>query len=75
MYPNPAKDSFTISNTGAEEIAQISIYEVSGKKVFSQTKSFDTLTTITISDFAKGIYLVEIISKNKAKLTKKLVIK
>ena len=75
LYPNPAKDSFTISNTGAEEIAQISIYEVSGKKVFSQTKSFDTLTTITISDFAKGIYLVEIISKNKAKLTKKLVIK
>lgn len=74
LYPNPAKESFTISNTGAEEIAQISIYEVSGKKVFSQTKSFDTLTTITISDFAKGIYLVEIISKNKAKLTKKLII-
>jgi len=74
LYPNPAKESFTISNTGAEEIAQISIYEVSGKKVFSQTKSFDTLTTITISDFAKGIYLVEIISKNKAKLTKKLIV-
>jgi len=74
LYPNPAKDSFTIGNTGAEEIAQISIYEVSGKKVFSQTKSFDTLTTINVSDFAKGIYLVEITSKNKTKLTKKLII-
>ena len=74
LYPNPAKESFTIHNFGTETIGEISIYEVSGKKVFSQTKTFDTLTTITISDFAKGIYLVEIISKNKAKLTKKLII-
>jgi len=43
--------------------------------VFGQTKSFDTLTTINVSDFAKGIYLVEIVSENKVKLTKKLVIK
>jgi len=75
LYPNPAKDSFTISNTGTESITQISIYEVSGKMVYSQTKSFDTLTTINVSDFAKGIYLVEIVSENKVKLTKKLVIK
>jgi len=75
LYPNPAKDSFTISNTGAESITQISIYEVSGKKVFGQTKSFDTLTTINVSDFAKGIYLVELISENKSRLIKKLVIR
>ena len=75
LYPNPAKDSFTISNTGAESITQISIYEVSGKMVYSQTKSFDNITTIDVSDFAKGIYLVEIVSENKVKLTKKLVIK
>jgi len=75
LYPNPAKDSFTISNTGAESITQITIYEVSGKKVFGQTKSFDTLTTINVSDFAKGIYLVELISENKSRLIKKLVIR
>ena len=75
LYPNPAKDSFTISNTGAESITQITIYEVSGKKVFGQTKSFDNITTINVSDFAKGIYLVELISENKSRLIKKLVIR
>ncbi|TDP58691.1 DUF7619 domain-containing protein [Flavobacterium dankookense] len=75
VYPNPARDVVTISNMGTEGISQITIYEVSGKKVFSQTKSFDALTTINVSDFAKGIYLVEIVSENKVKLTKKLVIK
>lgn len=75
VYPNPAKDVITISNMGTESISQITIYEVSGKKVFSQTKSFDTQTTINVSDFAKGIYLVEIVSENNVKLTKKLVIK
>lgn len=75
VYPNPAKDVVTISNMGTESISQITIYEVSGKKVFSQTKSFDTQTTINVSDFAKGIYLVEIVSENNVKLTRKLVVK
>lgn len=74
LYPNPAKESFTIHNFGTETIGEISIYEISGKKIFQQTKSFETQTIIPVSNFAKGIYLVEIISENKSKLTKKLII-
>ena len=74
LYPNPAKESFTIHNFGTETIGEISIYEISGKKIFQQTKSFGNQTTIPVSNFAKGIYLVEIISENKSKLTKKLII-
>ncbi|NMH25494.1 DUF7619 domain-containing protein [Flavobacterium solisilvae] len=74
LYPNPAKESFTIHNSGTETIGEISIYEISGKRIFQQTKSFETQTTIPVSNFAKGIYLVEIVSENKVKLTKKLIV-
>jgi hypothetical protein len=74
LYPNPTKESFTIQNFGTETIGEISIYEISGKRIFQQTKSFDIQTTIPISNFAKGIYMVEIISESKSKLTKKLII-
>jgi hypothetical protein len=75
LYPNPAKENFTIGNSGTENITQITIYEVSGKRIFQQTKSFETQTTIPVSTFAKGIYLVEVVSENKSKVTKKLVVK
>jgi uncharacterized repeat protein (TIGR01451 family) len=75
LYPNPAKESFTIHNYGTETINDICIYEISGKRIFQQRKSFENQTTIPISNFAKGIYTVEIISDNKYKITKKLVIK
>jgi hypothetical protein len=74
LYPNPAKESFTIHNSGTETIGEISIYEISGKIIFQQTKSFETQTTIPVSNFSKGIYMVEIISENKSKLTKKLIV-
>ncbi len=75
MYPNPADDNLLISNMGTEKISEIIIYEISGKKVFDYKKSFESQVNINVSNFARGIYLVEIISENKSKLTKKLIIK
>jgi hypothetical protein len=75
MYPNPADDNLLISNMGTEKISEIIIYEISGKKVFDYKKSFESQVNINVSDFARGIYLVEIISENKSKLTKKLILK
>jgi len=74
LTPNPAKDFVTINNLGSERSNQISIYEVSGKRIYNETKIFDAQTTINTSNFAKGIYLVEIVSENNLKLVKKLVI-
>ncbi|HRG19093.1 MAG TPA: T9SS type A sorting domain-containing protein [Flavobacterium lutivivi] len=75
MYPNPANDNLLISNMGTEKISEIVIYEISGKKVFDYKKSFESQVNINVSNFARGIYLVEIISENKSKLTKKLILK
>ncbi|MFN8325446.1 T9SS type A sorting domain-containing protein [Flavobacterium sp.] len=75
LNPNPAKDYFTINNIGNEKISGITIYEISGKKVFETKKSFENQINIDVSNFARGIYLVEIVSENKSKLTKKLILK
>ena len=75
LNPNPAKDYFTINNIGNEKISGITIYEISGKKVFDTKKSFENQINIDVSNFARGIYLVEIVSENKSKLTKKLILK
>ncbi len=74
LYPNPAKNNITISNFGTEKISQINIYEVNGKKVFHSKKLFNNETNIDVSQLAKGIYLVEIISETNSKLIKKLTL-
>ena len=75
MYPNQADDNILISIMGPEKISEIIIYEIRGKKVFDYKKSFENQANINVSNFARGIYLVEIISESKSKLTKKLILK
>lgn len=76
MYPNPATNLVTITNNNSvEKISKVTIYEVSGKRIYSLNN--DTLSTISIdvSHFSKGIYLVEVSSDTNSKITKKLVLK
>lgn len=73
IYPNPAKDEITISNVLAG--AQLDIFDILGKLVYSQEVNVNQTQTITIntSDFMEGIYLVRCTENNKTKY-KKLVI-
>lgn len=57
IYPNPAKDYFTIENKNNRELS-IKIYDTSGKLIVSQNEqSLDTIT-INTSGFNRGLYLV-----------------
>ncbi len=76
LYPNPASTMITITNQNAtESISSISIYDVSGKTIYSNTPSISAETTIDVSPFAKGMYLVEIVSESNTKIIKKLILK
>jgi hypothetical protein len=76
VYPNPTHDRVTISNSnGNDKIASVSIYEVSGKRIYTLDKNTLNNISIDVSQFARGIYLMELISDNKTKITKKLLIK
>lgn len=74
MYPNPASNLVTITNSNTEKISSVVIYEVSGKRIFTLKNDSVATISIDVSHFSKGIYLVDLLSENNAKVTKKLII-
>jgi hypothetical protein len=58
VYPNPAKESVTINNLPIG--STVSILDVTGKTVYSSVTTNEQLTTINMTDFTNGIYLIRI---------------
>jgi photosystem II stability/assembly factor-like uncharacterized protein len=59
IYPNPAKDNFTISSPSLTSITQLSIFNVNGEKVLEKNVR-DTETQIDISALPQGVYFVQL---------------
>lgn len=60
IMPNPANDSFRVSNMDKDE--EMAIYSITGQKVMSGTVTNDQ--TVDISCLSNGLYLVKIGSQN-----------
>ena len=75
LFPNPTSNSFQINihNTN-ENLESIVVYDVLGKNVKTVVNIAASQTSVDVSNLAKGVYLVEVTTKNKLKLIKKLVI-
>jgi hypothetical protein len=69
IYPNPAKDRIYISSNTA--IDKILVYNIFGQMMYKSSKK-DNSIIVDISNFAKGIYLVKVFSKNEI-TTKKII--
>lgn len=69
VYPNPASDIIHIENPG---MANILISDVAGKIVYS-SKSSKAITTIDVSGFAPGIYIVNLADEISSKSFKVFV--
>ena len=70
IYPNPAANSISISNN--ESINRIDIYDIKGSLIFSQSY-LKKSTSIDVSNFAKGVYSVKIVSM-KNSIVQQLII-
>ncbi len=66
IYPNPVNDNIRISKQADE----IHIYEISGRKI----KSVTNTSSISVSDFPEGMYLLQIKTGNEIS-TEKFIIK
>ena len=66
VYPNPATD---IVKVNTNENAILSLFDISGKEVISETKQ----NSLNLSGLAQGMYFLNMKSKNK--LTVKKIIK
>ena len=71
IYPNPAKDLVKISG---KEITTVQITDINGRILLQRTNINSDFISIDIRDLSKGIYLINILSKNGSKLINKLLI-
>ena len=73
VYPNPAKNYVTISNTTDALLNATEIVDLNGRVVKTQKIANVSEAEINVSDLAKGVYMMNI-STDRGSLTKKLVI-
>ena len=75
LYPNPASSIVQLNlQNSTEEIYSLVVFDLIGKKVKTITSINKQNSSIDVSDLSKGVYMVEIITLNKLKVVKKLVI-
>lgn len=71
VYPNPSNGIINISSKIANN--NIEVFDVTGRKVYT-THTNSTLSTIDLSSYGKGVFVVKI-SDGKNVTTKKVIIK
>ena len=74
VFPNPAKQKCTVEfNNEIEKDYRIKIISIEGKELF-QIGVENKKTTIDLSHFAKGTYLIQIETEDRLMYTQKLLI-
>lgn len=75
VYPNPASDNLNIvlKNFDNKNNVSLKIYNTLGSIVCSENKVTNSLTQVSTTNLAKGIYIVEIKSADQI-ITRKLII-
>jgi len=70
VYPNPTNGSFTI--TGEKIIENVELYDIMGKKVFSNTPK--TKTTQINSNLSSGIYFYRVVLQDHSVCSGRIVV-
>lgn len=71
IYPNPSNGNFNIGFDNSNEMYSVEIFSSVGQKVFEKLNTMGS--SISVSHFQKGIYLVKL-TKNSKTVIKKIVI-
>lgn len=62
LSPNPARDIVQLKIGGADEAYSLSLYNLTGQKLWSSkvVTGNNKIVTIGLNDFSKGVYLLKI---------------
>lgn len=74
LYPNPAKESFTIKSSTSNLATKIDVIDLTGKLLFTKELSANPENTIATSALSKGIYLISVETTNGTNYTTKLIV-
>jgi hypothetical protein len=72
VYPNPNNGRFVVEISNFK-LARISLYNLTGKRVFCQDNIAESLSLINLSHIPRGIYMIKVNDQEK-QLTQKIVI-
>ena len=70
IYPNPASNLINVS--AEETIEQIAIFDIKGSLIFNKSYQQNN-TSINVSDFAKGVYTVKVLSKENSSVQQLII--
>ena len=73
IFPIPASEIISIQMQNAN-IEQIHIYDTKGILVLNQSKISVSKTSVSVANFSKGLYFLEILSDTGKKFRRKLII-
>ncbi len=66
LYPNPAKDDATLLFTNPDnEQFNVTVYDITGRNVFSAANATGTRFEIPATKFERGVYVVELAFKDR----------
>jgi alpha-tubulin suppressor-like RCC1 family protein len=75
LYPNPAKDNFTLQYDVTQENASVALYDISGRIMYQNTlASTAGELQVNTSNYQAGIYIVVVKQNNKVIQQEKLII-
>lgn len=75
FYPNPVSDVVTIQVRNEGTIANIAVYDVTGKTIMTQQPTTTlSIQTLDLSTVSKGMYLLEVTTDTNLKVVKKLIV-
>jgi glucose/arabinose dehydrogenase len=72
LYPNPAKNEFSIKNTNNIALTKVEVFDLSGKLLL--TNSVSDNQTISIASLSSGLYLVTVHTETGTVFNTKLVV-
>ena len=73
IYPNPATNILSIRVEG-ENLREISVFDISGKKVAQKSSLNSNLTTFDTSVLPEGMYVIEVMTSSGTRSRNKVVI-
>ena len=74
LYPNPASDKLYINNID-NSIAELQIYDLTGKKVLTYNVQEDLISEIDLNAINSGIYIAKLIFDNHQVSNQKILIR
>jgi len=72
MYPNPATNVVNITNNENMHVQQVTIYDIAGKQLTTQTFNNETQIQLNVESLAGGTYMLHL-QTNEGTAVKKLV--